>query len=181
MSTIIFLAGHKNHGKDYLYNLFYTNTFYTTNNYDITPKNFNFDEILQNKQIFRFAFADQLKKEFCSHYNLSIDELEKSKSAYRKQLQDFSLYKLNIDKNYYTNFVLNQINELLLTQNNSTVFITDFRKPEECYYFQEHLRDDSQISIRKWLVIDDHKDIDLKDEWENNLNSIDFDIIFKII
>lgn len=107
---LIFIGGHKTHGKNYLSELLISKNFNEKNNYkkilfnDSYLEN-EFEQILNADKYYTFAFADKLKLEYCVENKISYTEFENNKEILRKYLQKFSEKKLKENKNYYTNIV----------------------------------------------------------------------------
>ena len=183
MIFLIFVAGHKNHGKNFLTNLIMTKNW-SKNNYKINFKsnmieNLFYNKILTSNNYYQYAFADKLKNEYCIQNNISIDNLEQHKEKYRNSLQQFSKNKLKFNIDYYTMNICDKIEELIQDQDDFSkiIFITDFRKMREFEYINNKLKNEN-IFIQKWKIVDLYKNIDNNDEWENCLENEIFDLIF---
>lgn len=185
MKTIIFIAGPKNHGKNYLCNLFMNKKFSEIKNgYDIIINNSNslnlFEKVFKpNNKYYEFAFADELKKEYRYKHNIQYDEYEKNKEIFRKLIQNYSKEKLLKDENYYTKIVYEKIKNIKNIESNF-IFITDYRKPSELDFFLHNLKNSYDVNFQTWYVFDSEKSQDSNDEWENCLHKHDFHIIFNL-
>lgn len=183
---IIFIAGHKNHGKNWLTNSIITKNWSITNYSDVDfisnyVRKIFYNYILSSNNMYSFAFANKLKQEYCIYNNIQLDYLEKHKEYCRKNLQQFSLFKISHDSDYYTKHVYNSIQKLIDENDTPKIFfITDFRKNNEYDFFYNKFSENKKVILQKWFVNDTNKSIDLNDKWENNLNSLSFDIIFSI-
>lgn len=182
MIFLIFVAGHKNHGKNFLTDLIMTKNW-RSDNYKIDFKsNISheyFDTILKSNLYYQYAFADKLKNEYCLYNNISINEFELNKEKYRNSLQQFSKNKLEQNINYYTIDVYNKIKDLMCNKNNNlkVIFITDYRIEREFEYIYDRLKNEN-IIIQKWKIVDLYKNVDYDDKWENCLQNDIFDLIF---
>lgn len=184
---ITLIAGPKGHGKNYFASLiqnYYdmqSNDLYhnfsddvISNRYTQIKNNQNFDLNIKNSNFYSIAFADSLKNKFEKHYNIKLSYL--NKEYYRKQLQDFSQKYLKNNPNYFTNIVCEYISNIFQIDDNAHILITDFRKWSEYEYVNSIFKLETQINTI--YIKDPNKDIDLCDNWENNIDENDCDCIF---
>jgi hypothetical protein len=175
------ICGQKTHGKTYFgYNilppvLLTENCIY---NSDVIRKEYNVfltdktnDLEFNVKSVTVTAFADHLKREFCSNHRITLSELEKNKEKYRQDLFSFATKMRMNDNDYYTKKVAEYIESI----GNDSVVITDFRQLEEYNYLIK------RFPKTKWHTIeirDPVKPVDLTDPMENKLYNFRKDWIF---